>query len=151
MWLCLRGRQSDGARGAQKIWISITWSSCVSSFMLSCGGTETWRQGVRLSLYSKVLVHWRMKWLWFGKARCHWFSGHSGNGFVSGYETGFCAGGCLWLTGFCNRSLQNSYELSGTLGYLFHQSPLPSPLTCFYASCSSVLAEMRNSVSEAIL
>lgn len=31
----------------------------------------------------------------FGRASCHWSLGHSGDGFVSGYETGFSAGGCL--------------------------------------------------------
>lgn len=58
-----QGRQSDGVWGAQKISIKITWSGCVSWFTLSCRGTETRRQGVRLSLRSKVLVHRRMKQL----------------------------------------------------------------------------------------
>lgn len=31
----------------------------------------------------------------FGKAGCHWSLGHSEYGFVSSYETGFSAGGCL--------------------------------------------------------
>lgn len=88
--------------------------------------------------------------LCFGKAGCHRSLGHPAYGFVSGNGMGFSADCCLWLTVFCHGSLQNSYELSGTLGYLFRPLPLPS-LPCFSSSCSCVLAEIRNTASEAIL